>query len=487
MVIRKLFKKETITESAGIILFFTIIQRIIQVMRGVIFARVLGPSEYGVYTLAFFFIPLVVTFAQLGIPSCYERYIPQYEKRGRLGDFFHRNYLLTMGSSLFFTVLVLSFSKQVSEVLYATAEYKNIIILCAATILPYVLHNSFVGSFNGLRVFKMSALLTFSQFLIFTALGITLVIFYPIAESAVLANLVSFILITSVFGFIIWRYIINSNSQKLKIQEDNFYRKILKYSIWFIVTPVVFTLFRYTDRLMINHFLGLHEVGIYSVASNIAGLLFVLGVVLGKVLLPNLSKIWEQNQKEKAIFILNFATKINTLLLLGIAIVMVFFKKPIISILYGAEYLEGLSVIGVLLVFWLFNTIFWIIKGYGELLEKPYFPFIGSVVGILLNVFLNYILIPRYGILGAAVATTAAFGITLIIIFALNIKAGMTVELKTVLICLLPLILLINNITLIFISLILLGIIFNTELLISKQEKSLFFEQFKKAIRPRKI
>jgi len=166
-VINKLLKKETITESVGIMLLFTVFQKIIQTVRGIVFARLLGPSEYGIYTLAFFFIPLGATIARLGITSCYERYTPQYEKQGELGDFFKRSYLLTIGGGILVIVFCLFFPEQISKLLYASAEYKNIIILCAFTILPCVLHDNFVYSFNGLRVFKMGALMTSSQFFVF--------------------------------------------------------------------------------------------------------------------------------------------------------------------------------------------------------------------------------------------------------------------------------------------------------------------------------
>jgi len=227
-MIQKLLKKETAVQSAGIILFFRIVERIIQTFRGIIFARYLGPSEYGVFNLAFFFIPLVVSLAKFGIPSSYSRYISQYEKKNMLGDFLKKNYLVTIGSSILITLFALIFSKQISFLVYNSDEFKSIIILCAFSILPYVLYENYFASFQGLRVFKMSSLLRFSQFLIFTVIGIVVVMYYPKAQSAVSANLISFIVVAIVFGYIVRKYVLNSNSQDVKIQEDksnlNFFR-----------------------------------------------------------------------------------------------------------------------------------------------------------------------------------------------------------------------------------------------------------------------
>ncbi|MBI5056322.1 MAG: oligosaccharide flippase family protein [Nitrospirae bacterium] len=480
---QKFLTKETIIESARIILFFTIIQYVIQIARGVIFARLLGPSEYGVFTLAFFFIPFIVTFAKLGIPSSYERYVHQYEIKGELRDFFKKTCLLTVWVSVFFTFCCLLFPKQISEILYASTNYKSIIILCALTVPPYVLYENFMGFFNGLRIFKISNFLVFSQFFIYSILGIVLVLLYRDVKSIVVANLVSFIIVSLAFGFIIWKYILSSNSQNSTIKENNFYSKIFRYSTWFVVTPVMLAMLSYTDRFLLNRFTGLREVGVYSVAMNFTGILFMFGNIVGRVLLPSLSKIWEQNQRDRAMFMLNFTTKVNTLILLGAYIVLVLLRKPVMSLLYGSQYLEGTSVIGLLAVYWIYNSIFWIIKGYGELIEKTYFSFIGCLIGLPVSILLNYLLIPRYNMIGAAIASTVTFAIILTIIFALNNKSGMKIDYRTVLVCLLPGILILDNMGLIVSSLIVIVLIFKSELILDKHEKSLFCEQLKKAVK----
>lgn len=482
MLMKRLLNKETVIESLGIVMLFTILERVIQVGRGVVFARLLGPSEYGVYTLAFFFIPIITALAKLGIPSCYERYIPQYEKEGRLVDFLKRNYILTVISGIIFTLLCIVFSGQISKGLYDSVIYKDVIFLCGLTIVFSVLYENFLYSFNGLRVFKMGVFLKFSQFLIFTVMGIALVVFFPRAQATILANLVSYIFVIAIFGFIIWRYILNSRIQKTKIQRDGFYRKMFRYSAWFVITPVIFSLFSYTDRWMLSRFLGLHDVGVYSVACNLAGFIFMFGMIAGYVLMPNLSKVWEEGKKDKVMFIMNFALKVSVFILFAGAMLMSLFKRQIISGLYGKEYMGGLAVLNILLIFRLFASMSDLIRRHGELMEKTYFPFIAGIIGLPLNAILNFILIPRYKILGAAVATTFTCGVMLLLLFILNMREGLRIEAKTFLVCLLPFALLLNTIAMLFVFLgFLLAVIF-TDIIITKEEKILFSEQVQKTL-----
>ncbi len=482
MLINKLLNKETVVESAGIIFIFIIIEKIIQAVRGVIFARMLGPSEYGVFNLAFFFIPLVVAVAKLGIPSCYVRYAPQYEKKGMLGDFLKKGYLLTIGAGIFFTIFSLIFSKQISILIYKSEDYNLIIILCAFTVIPCVMYENLIASFNGIRVFKMSTLLRFSQFFGFTVFGIVLVIFYPKTASIISANLLAFVLVLAVFGFIVWKYILHSESQNKKVHEDHFYSKIFKFSIWFTLIPIIDTLFHYTDRWMLNRFLGLEEVGIYSIAVNITGILFMFGMIAGNVLAPNLSRIWENGEKDRALSLINLSVKINIVFLLVIAVILSLFKQQFISILYGPVYIKSVSVLDMMMIFSILVSISLTLGVYPWLIEKPYIFVVNSSIGVIGNMVLNYVLIPRYHMEGAAIATTISFAISLLIMSFWLYKEGLRLKMATIFLCIAPGILVMDNMFKGTVFLILIAMILATDLIIDKNEKNILIEQLKKTI-----
>jgi len=478
----RIFKKESIGQSAGIMLFFTVLQRILQTGRGIVFARVLGPAEYGVYTLAFFFIPLAVTIARLGIPSCFSRYIPQYEKKGNLKQFLKRTYLLILSGGILATLICFFNAQRLSNIIFDSPLYRNIIMLSSLTIFPYVLYESLHESFAGLRVFKLASILHFSQFFIFTALGILLVIFYPEAKSPVAANLFSFLLVILIFSVIFQKYLGRLDSQNLHIEEDGFYGKIFKFSIFFVFAPIINTIFNYTDRWMIARFASLSAVGIYSIALNISGVIFLFGMIAGSVLLPNISHIWEEGDKNKVIYLVNFALKINTLFLLFGALVLYLFKRPIVSLLYGGEYMLSLPIVGMLLIFWLAHAVYWIIAGYAQLIEKTYIPLVCGAIGLISNVVLNYIFIPKYELMGAAVATTISFGLILVAMHLWFKKEGLKIKTSTVSICILPLIFVFNAFIAAFLFVIVLSLILGTNFIITQDEKETLRRQLKKGL-----
>lgn len=477
-----MLKKETVAESAGIVLVFVVIQRLLQVGRGAVFARVLGPSDYGVYTLAFFFIPLVATVARLGIPSCFMRYIPQYEKQGMIRDFLKKTYFSASTATVITTLICLLFTEQIARLIYDSVEYKNIIIICLLSILPYTLYECIRATFNGLRVFKLSNFVEFFHFLIFSSLAIALVIVYQSAESVFISNLIALIVVVALYGIIVLRYVAGSSSQRDNIPSKNFYKKIFRFSVWFAISPFVFSVFRYTDSWMLNRFLALKEVGLYSVAMNVAGLIFMLGTVVGSVLAPTLSKLWEEGDRQKATSALDFALRGNTMLLLGVGLLLVIFKSQVIGLLYGAEYASSVSFVGILLTFWMLNSINWIISGYAGLIEKTYIPLISNCVGLVCNVILNYNLIPKYGIMGAALATTISFFVILLVIFPWCYKEGFRLKANTLFVCLLPAIFVLNEIVIAAICVALAVIVFRSELLITRVERKQFYQQMVEVI-----
>ena len=270
------------------------------------------------------------------------------------------------------------------------------------------------------------------------------------------------------------RYIEKHDNQNIKIQEKNFYTRILKYSIWFIFSPVVANLFRYTDRWMLNKFLGLKDVGIYSVGLNITQVVFMFGMITGNILMPNLSVFWERGERERVNFFLNLGIKLNLFFLLILAGIIFFFKESIISLFYGEIYSKSVQVVNILLIFSLLTSILWTIRGYAGLIEKTYIPLICNLLGVISNIFLNYILIPHYGIIGAAIATTVSFGFIVIITFFWFVLEGFKIKLNTVLACLLPFVFLLHDLITILFFLFLLSFF-----IIDREEKFFLLQKIK--------
>ncbi len=471
MPLKRFFTKENMLESVSIITAFKVVEQFIRVGRGVLFARLLGPKEYGIYTLAFFFTPLIVTLAKLGIPSCFGRYIPRYEKKKSLRDFLKRTYSIGVAGSLVIAFVCFLNSEFFSNFIYGNANYAGLIAVCSLIIIPYVIFENAEATFNGLRFFKVSTALKFAHFLIFTVLGVSFALYKQAAVSIILASLLSLLAAAAIAVFILFRHAVDLKSQSDAINEKGFYKRIFNFSVWYVLNPVVYILFVYTDKWMITRLLDLAHTGVYSVASNISGVIFTFGLAAGNVLVPNMSNDWENGEKDKAMNRLNLSVKANALFLLAGACCIFLASDYVIPFLYGGEYTKSVTVVGALCAFWLFNSIVWTVGGYAEIIEKTYIRFVCSLTGLVINLGLNYLLIPVYGLLGAAAATAISSAFTLGVILAWFRKEGLNLKPNTLMVFILPLIFFTNNPVVIGVLVAVLWLIFKTGFIFDKEEK----------------
>lgn len=474
------FEKEGMAKSVVIVLVYNIVEKLIMTGRGIVFARVMGPSEYGVFCLAYFFIPVALAIARMGIPTCFTRYVSQYEMKNALRDFIKKTFGLLAAGGIVVGLFTLLFSHRLSLWVYSSPLYPGIILLCGLTVLPNALFEGLDAIFAGLRIFKLQSLMRFTQFIIFTALGIILVLLYRKTTPLIIANLFSLVTATAFFGWLLVRYLKQHRSPQI-IQEPDFYRKIFSFSLAYFFAPVIYLLFSYTDRWMLVQLTDLYNVGIYSAATRFSGLIVSFGVLASNVLVPNLSQLWEAGEKEKAVYMLNFSTKVSTLLLFGISVGLYLVKDQIVPLFYGNKYIDSLPIIGVILIFGLFQSINLTIGGFARLIEKTYILPLCHAIGLVVNLILNYILISRFGIMGAAAASTISSALILAFMLAWFHREGLKVTFSTVLACALPLLLIFNKWIAAGLCILVAGIILKTPFFLKADEREVLVSQFHKA------
>ena len=175
-----------------------------------------------------------------------------------------------------------------------------------------------------------------------------------------------------------------------------------------------------SDRFFIEHLLGLEETGVYSIGYSVGSLELVLSSVLIAVFKPDIFKMaknYRLNQKH-----LLKISIFNIVVLLAGVFFIYSTNDLIFKYLINERFVEAKSIvilIALSFLFWgMFNFYisFFIAKGYGGVISLI------SIFGILLNIVLNYFLIPNYLIKGAALATLATCALLMLVIVVLYYK-----------------------------------------------------------------
>ena len=162
----------------------------------------------------------------------------------------------------------------------------------------------------------------------------------------------------------------------------------------------------WTDTLIIAHILGSRAAGLYTIAFNLTFLMVTASVAIGVALLPALSRLAGRGEDTSMGY--QRGTLIALGLAAGLAVVYVVLGRFFLGF-YGAEYVEAYPALVILTVFGLAGAMAVPAGAMLQVHDRAGTLTLVSLAQAVVNIPLNYALISRYGITGAAVATTTVF------------------------------------------------------------------------------
>ena len=165
------------------------------------------------------------------------------------------------------------------------------------------------------------------------------------------------------------------------------------------------------DLLMVKRILGSTQAGYYSIAANMADLIYMLPVTIGMILFPKLSSMTDRRQMWQ------YAKRVAVivgLLMFGLTAIALFLARPAVSLLYGQPFLPSVDAFVWLMPAIVLLSINTVLMNYFAAVGMPRIVVYAPAVATVLNVVLNMKLIPSVGIVGAAISSTIAYGCMLI-------------------------------------------------------------------------
>ena len=384
--------------------------------------RYLGPDEFGLYSYAISFYGLFVAFVSLGLESISIRELVKYpEKRNEiLGSVF---YTQLVGAVIAISLIALT--------LIITSEE-----LFTSSLILIISVSSFFQTFNVIDYYfrstvkaKYSVSVLFTSVLFISVIKFTLIILKAPLIYFVVAFAFEFVL-NSIGYFIVYQL------QKLKVIQWKF-NKILAVSLlkdsWpLILSGVVVSIYMKVDQVLIKNMLDVREVGYYAAAVRLSESWYFIPVAISNALFPaivnakNISLELYNSRLQKLYDILAWMA-------IGISIPVSIFSADIINLLYGSKYLSSAPILTIYI--WAGAAVFLGVASSQYLVTENLtkISLFRTSLGMIVNVFLNIILIPKYGILGSAIATLISYSLaTFSIVFFNNTSHQFMMMLKSI-------------------------------------------------------
>lgn len=195
-------------------------------------------------------------------------------------------------------------------------------------------------------------------------------------------------------------------NRKLKEKLDtNLILKIIKESFYLWTSYVAFFIYTQIDKVMLGNYLGNKEVGIYSIAVQLTQILAILISPIQISLFPKMVNLYKKDNKKYYNFYLIANTGITQLYLLACAssIIVV---KILFPYIFSKEYFSAITVYSILTISIFFKANGALQTGHMTIKEITKKSCYKTFLGLFINIILNYFLIKKYGINGAAIATS---------------------------------------------------------------------------------
>ncbi len=410
---------KTIAKGSGIIFIGIILSKILTYIYRVIVARI-GVEEYGLFSIGLAVISFLAIITSLGLGEGVVRYVSYYigkNEETKARSVIKSSLLITGTASFIIATFLIIFSGWISTNIFHDSSLTIILAVFAIALPLDVIKKIILSAIRAFQkieydlysrnIIENIAKILLTLLLIYLGFGILGVVIGYVAAFAISLVVSIYFLRTKVFS-------LEGTTTKIR------YKDLMYYSLPLLFAGVMLFVMGWIDTLMISYFKTSVDVGLYNAALPLAQLLYLFPYALSFLFLPTLSTLYAQNKKEIVKPLYHTLTKwiflVNLALLAGI----VLFSKQIINTIFGKEYLTQTIIMGkeilpvplslIILSLGLFFGYFMMLGSNFFLVAKQtkIILFNTSVIAVL-NLILNMVLIPAYGILGAAISTSFSF------------------------------------------------------------------------------
>jgi len=372
-------------------------------------------DDYGVWVQINTTLSLIPNIATLGLPYTMVRFLSAERDRNKIQEGFYSIAVIVLLSTFAISALLFLFSKDVASTLFNGDV--NLAMLLSVIVFFACLNALLLNFFRTFQQMKRYSFFLLIQ----TYLGVGIVSYFAIngfgihmaALGLLIANLITFFI---TIAFIILN--IGFKIPKLKNM-----REYISFGLPTIPGNLSSWIVDSSDRYIIGIFLGTAFVGYYSPGYTLGNIIMMI-LAPFSILLPSvLPKYYDDDNIEKVRIFLKYSMKYFLLIAIPSAFGLSILSKPILMILTTPEIaLNGYLITPFIALSSLLFGVYAIVNNVIVLEKKTKITGTIWIIAALLNLCLNIVLVPYFGIIGAAVITLITYALAFILTLMYSLK-----------------------------------------------------------------
>ena len=394
--------------------------QLILALRGLILlpiiAKLLGTSGYGIWAQVIVTLGIAEFLYGMGLGNALVRFLAAETDRREIQEGFYSILSTVVSGSLAIALVLALFAQPISNAVFdgqgtTTLKLAALVIPCSAL---YTVCSRYFLTFRQTRTYSILNLVRYLgeiglvAGLVTSGFGVNGAVL-SLAIAAFISSILALILIVLQIG--------------IKRPDFRHLKSYLKFGLPIVPLLLFAWITQLSDRYVIGHFLGVASVGIYSAAYTLCGVMGWLHRPIVTILQPTLSKSYDEGKTTEVQAYLGYSLKYVLMLAIPAAIGLSLLGKQILLIFTTSEFASD----GYLVLFFVAPSQIFVmvyaVTGWQVLMLTKSTKTLAVVWGIaaLVNLGLNLVLVPHFGILAAAGTTLLAYtlgtGITLYLSF----------------------------------------------------------------------
>lgn len=384
-----------------------IVPKVIGLFLMPIFTRYLSPEDYGIMSYTESIAVFMYAFAILSLNSYllrnYSEFSSEIEKKKFVGNLF----VFIMSYNIVFILVfsvILSVVFEIMEIQVGFYPYMFLALLTnffnIFAVIPMALYRiqEKAGKFVGLSLISTLLQITLSLVLII------------VFDQGILGRYYGILIVSILFAGVylnLMRKEVIFNFNYLQLREA------LKFSLPLVPASISFLLLDISDRLILEQYVSLNEMGIYSIA-------YILGFAVNVVIVSGYKffepVLFKNVQQENFIRIFYDIKNIFLFFVFSMGLLFLLFSQEILYIMATTDFYEAYMLVPIIVVAAVIKGLYML---YGVLImvkRKTKMLSMAVVLGALVNIGINIMFIPTYGIMAAAISTV--FGFLTVTIFS---------------------------------------------------------------------
>ena len=394
-----------IARNAGVTAGGNLLGQVASPIIGIITTNALGPSLYGVYTLATYWAGLLAEISRFGFGATVIRFTASFRGEGKTesikGTILYSLRLVAITSGILavgMALLAEPFCRYVLEDPSSADAFR----FFSVAILLTALYGSVTSALTGLQQQRyvvltnsiVSNLVKIVSLLLFVWMGLDL---YAALASSLLQDLA----VLALGGFFLLRSFPALTDKNVKATVEP--RDLWKYSLSMFATSLFYKYTFGLDITFLGYYRAAADVGLYAVALKLQPVIFIPAYAISEIFNPMVAELHAKNEIGQIERLYKTVTKWTLTLSVPIYLLIVLFYQPILR-LFGKEFGGAADALMILATANLLVNFVGMAGYVINMIGRPTVNLVNSIVTAVINIGLFFLLIPPFGVTGAATA-----------------------------------------------------------------------------------